>query len=241
MRLRKYLYPLTVIFVVMAFCGCSYNPADYYPLNEGDERTYLYTVDIVGGPNDGMHISMPIESFVFGKEMVNGMRTIKMGGAPPNDDYFCWRIDLQGLKLCKLYRSITNIYLLFKPPLLVFPSIFNVGDTYKRATSFSAYSADDDTLVNTFTGNTTVTFESIEDVDVSAGAFENCPKISVVGNHDRSGGGTFEESNTGWYARNVGMIKQTVVQKSTYIDEGDIEAIATLELISATVDGITYE
>ena len=119
--------------------------------------------------------------------------------------------------------------------------MFNVGDTYTRSTSFSSYSADDDTLVNTFTGITTVTFESIEDVDVPAGTFENCVKISVVGNHDRSSGGTFEESNTGWYARNVGMIKQTIVQKSTYIDEEDIEATATLELISATVDGETYE
>jgi len=226
--------------MVMTLFGCPYNPAKYYPLNEGDERTYLYTVDIVGGPNDGLHISMPIESFVFGKELVNGRQTIKMGGVPPNDDYFCWRMDLQGLKLCKLYRSITNIYVLFNPPLVVFPSIFKVGDTYKRSTSFSAYSADDDTLVNTFTGNTTVTFESIEDVDVPAGTFENCVKISVVGNHDRSSGGTFEESNTGWYARNVGMVKQTIVQKSTYIEEEDNEVTATLELISATIDGETY-
>jgi len=227
--------------MVITLFGCPYNPAKYFPLKEGDERTYLYTLDIVGGPNDGLHISMPIESFVFGKELVNGRQTIKMGGEPPNADYYCWRRDFQGLKLCKLYRSITNIYFLFKPPLLIFPTMFNVGDSYTRPTSFSAYSADDDTLVNTFTGNTTVTFESIEDVDVPAGTFENCVKISVVSNHDRSSGGTFEESTMGWYALNVGMVKQTVVQKSTYIEEEDIEVTATLELISATVNGVTYE
>jgi len=239
MRLKKYLFPVAVFFMVMAFFSCT-KPAEYFPLNEGDEWSHLYTVDIVGGPNDGLHISMPTESFVFGKELVNGRQTIKMGGNPPNDDYFCWRMDLQGLKLCKLYRSITNNYVLFKPPLLIFPSMFNVGDTYTRPNSYSAYSADDHTLVNTFTGNTTVTFESIEDVDVPAGTFENCAKISVVSNHDRSSGGTSEESNTSWYAKNVGMVKETIVQKGTYIDAEDIEATVTLELISATVDGKTY-
>jgi hypothetical protein len=241
MRLRKYLYPLTVIFVVMAFCGCSYNPAEYYPLNEGDERTYLYTVDIVGGPNDGLHISMPIETFVFGKELVNGRQTIKMGGEPPNDDYFCWRIDLQGLKLCKLYRSMTNRYRIFKPPIVIFPSMFNVGDVYKRSYSSTIHSADDNTVVERLTGDTTVTFESVENVTVTAGPFEDCPKTSIVGTYDKESGGTYETSETVWFAHNVGMVKEIMIEKSSYLVGEDIEVTVTFELISATVDGITYE
>jgi hypothetical protein len=227
--------------MVMTLFGCPYNPAKYYPLNEGDERTYLYTLDIIGGPNDGLHISMPIESFVFGKELVNGMQTIKMGGLPPNDDYFCWRIDLQGLKLCKLYRSMTNRYRIYEPPIVLFPSMFNVGDVYKRSYSVSIHSADDDTVVERLTGDTTVTFESVEDVTVPADTFEDCPKTSIFGIYDKESGGTYESSYTTWYAKNVGMVKETLVEKSTYLVGEDIEATVTFELISATVDGITHE
>ena len=207
MRLKRILYPLTVIFVVMAFCSCSYNPAEYFPLNEGDEWTYLYTLDIVGGPNDGLHISTPIETFVLGKELVNGMQTIKVGGEPPNDDYFCWRMGLQGLKLCKLYRSMTNRYRIFKPPIILFPSMFNEGDVYKRSSSGSIHSADDDTVVERLTGDTTVTFESVEDVIVTAGTFEDCPKTSFFGTYDKESGGTYESSYTTLYSKNVEMVK----------------------------------
>jgi len=241
MIVRKYLFPVPVIVMMMAFFSCTPKPAEYYPLKEGNKWTVLSTIDIVGGPNNGFHISIPIETFVLGEELVDGMETIKVGGLPPNDDYFCWRIDLQGLKLCKLYRPMNKRYAIYKPPLLVFPSMFNVGNTLKKSSSFSVYSADDDTLVDTYTGNTTVTFESIEDINVYAGPFEKCVKLSGAGTYDRSSGGTFEESSTVWYAKNVGMVKETLVQTSTYLDEEDIEATITNELVSATVNGVTYE
>lgn len=241
MRLTKYLLPVAVIFMVMAFISCTYKPNEYFPLNEGDEWTYLYTLDIVGGPNDGLHISTPIETFVLGKELVNGMQTIKVGGEPPNDEYFCWRIDLQGLKLCKLYRSMTNRYRIFKPPIVLFPSMFNEGDVCKRSSSSSIHSADDDTVVERLAGDTTVTFESVEDVIVTAGTFEDCPKISFFGTYDKESGGTYESSYTTWYAKNAGMVKETMFEKSSYLVGEDIEVTATLELISATVNGVIYE
>ena len=238
MRLRKYLLPVAVI-LVMTFLNCK--PAKYYPLNEGDEWTHLFTLDIVGGPNDGMHISMPMEMFVLGEEWVNGMKTIKVGGLPPNDDYFCWRIDLQGLKLCKLYRSMTKRYMINEPPLITFPSIFNVGDVYTASYSVSIHSAVDDTVIDRLTGDTTVTYVSDEDVTVPYGTFEDCPKISLVGTYDKESGGTNEHTYTTWYAEGVGMVKETVIDKSTFLDEEDIEVTVTNELISATVDGVTYE
>ena len=244
MKIKKCLIITPLIFLVVTFFSCfisPYNPSEYFPLNEGDERTVLYTIDIVGGPNDGLHVSMPTESFVLGKELVNGMETIKMGGLPPNDDYFCWRTDFQGLKLCKFYSSVGNMYRIFKPPLLMFPAMFNIGDTYKGSYSISVHSADDDTLVDTLTGNTTVTFESVEDVTVTAGTFKDCPKISVLGTYVKSSGGTYEDSETMWLARNVGTVKQIVIEKSSYLVEEDVELTVTFELISATVDGITYE
>ena len=244
MKIKKCLIITPLIFLVVTFFSCfisPYNPAEYFPLNEGDEWTYLYTIDIVGGPNDGLHLSMPTESFVLGKELVNGMQTIKMGGLPPNDDYFCWRTDFQGLKLCKLYRSMNNTYRIYEPPLLLFPAMFNIGDIYKGSYSISVHSADDDTLVDTLTGDTTVTFESVEDVTVPAETFKDCPKISLLGTYDRSTGGTYENSETIWLARNVGMVKQILIEKNSYPVEEDIEVTITLELISATVDGVTYE
>ena len=239
MRLRKYLLPVTVILMVMVLFGCK--PAKYYPLNEGDEWTHLFTLSIVGGPNDGVEISMPITMFVLGEEWINGMKTIKVGGLPPNDDYFCWRIDLQGLKLCKLYRSMTKRYLIYEPCILTFPSIFNVGDVYTGSYSISIHSAEDDTVVDRLTGDTTVTFVSVEDVSVSAGTFKDGLKISLVDSYDKECGGTYESNYTTWYAKGVGMVKEIIVQKSTFVDEEDIESTVNNELISATVDGITYE
>jgi hypothetical protein len=240
MKIKKYLIIVALIFFVVTFFSCIFNPNKYFPLNEGDEWTYLYTLDIVGGSNDGLHISTPIETFVLGKELVNGMQTIKVGGEPPNDDYFCWRMDLQGLKLCKLYRSMTNRYRVFKPPIVLFPSMFNEGAVYKRSSSVSIHSADDDTVVERLTGDTTVTFESVEDVIVTAGTFEDCPKTSFFGTYDKESGGTYESSYTSWYAENVGMVKETMIEKSSYLVGEDIEVTATLELISATVNGETY-
>ena len=245
MKIKKYLIIIIpLIFLVVTFLSCSispYSPVEYFPLNEGDEWTYLYTIDIVGGPNDGLHLSIPVESFYYGEELVNGVQTIKVGGLPPNDDYFCWRTDFQGLKLCKLYRSMNNTYRIYKPQLLLFPSWFNIGDVYERSYSVSIKSGDDDTLILTLTGDTTVTFQSVEDVTVPAETFKDCPKISLLGTYDRSTGGTYENSETIWLARNVGMVKQILIEKNSYPVEEDIEATVTLELISATVDGITYE
>ena len=47
--------------------------------------------------------------------------------------------------------------------------------------------------------------------------------------------------DTTWYAKGVGMVKETVTEKSTFLDEEDIETTVTNELISATFNGITYE
>ena len=243
MKIKKHLFIISLIFLVLSFPSCSispYSPAEYFPLNEGDEWTYLYTLDIVGGPNDGLHLSIPVESIYYGKEMVNGMQTIKVGGLPPNDDYFCWRKDLQGLKLCKLYRSMNNTYRIYKPQLLLFPSWFNIGDVYERSYSVSVHSGDDDSVILTLTGDTTITFQSVEDVTVPAKTFNDCPKISLLGTYDRSTGGTYENSETIWLAHNVGMVKQILTEKSNTLDE-EVEVNVTFELISATVDGITYE
>ena len=244
MKIKKHLSIISLIFLVLSFASCPicpYSTVEYFPLNEGDEWTYLYTLDIVGGPNDGLHLSIPVESILHGKEMVNGMQTIKVGGLPPNDDYFCWRTDLQGLKLCKLYRSMNNTYRIYKPQLLVFPSCFNIGDVYERSYSVSIHSGDDDSVILILTGDTTVTFQSVEDVTVPAKTFKDCPKISLLGNYDRSTGGTYENSETIWLARNVGMVKQILIEKNSYLVEEDIEVTVTLELIGATVDEITYE
>ena len=241
MRLKKWLLPVAVIFMVIAFISCIVKPAEYFPLNEGDKWTYLYTLDIVGGPNDGVHISIPVESIFYGKEMVNGVETIKVGGLPPNDDYFCWHTDSQGLKLCKLYRSMNNTYRLYEPQLLLVPTMFNVGEVLQRPYTVSIHSADDNNLVNTLTGDTTVTFEKFENVNVTAGTFRGCPKISLLGSFDKSSGGTYENSDTMWLARNVGMVKETLIVKSSSLVGEDIVVTATFELISATVDGVTYE
>jgi hypothetical protein len=44
-----------------------------------------------------------------------------------------------------------------------------------------------------------------------------------------------------WYAHNVGLIKEETTQTFHHPVEEDYQRTDILELISATVDGITYE
>jgi len=207
MRLRKYLIVSASIFIAMIFwCEnvAAYDMAEYFPLNQGDEWIYI--------DNFSMDGRLPEKTVIEGTELVNGVETIKFEGGN------CYTMDSEGLKLYKWY-PFAPVHFIFDPPRIVFPAQFDEGETYLDSISAEGYFNDDDTFIDTFTGNNTVILQLVEDVTVPAGTFKDCLKIYTYM--------TLQET-TEWYARNIGLIKRR--------EHGSVVDV----LISATVDGVHY-
>ena len=233
MKLRSYLIAATLIFMVVAFWGANaaaYDMTEYFPLNQGDEWIYLDS-----NPHNG---PFPLKSVINGTEMVNGVETIKFEGG--NEGGNCYTVDSEGLKLYKWYAA-PGFYLIYGLPKIIFPAQFDVGESYQGSLSAASFSTEDDTFLNTFTGNHTVTLKSVEDLSVRAGTFKDCLKISTSETLQRSGDLMITEiETTGWYARNIGLIKSIFSQHIQYPEEEGFGITMTVELISATVDGAQY-
>lgn len=236
MKLSSNLIPVALIFMMVTLFSCSpYNMAEYFPLKEGDEWTYLHNMD--GDEVEG-------RMFVNGTELVNGVETVKMDVTAFGSvlvRYLCYAADREGFKLCKHFFALANWYTIFDNPRMLFPAQFSLWERYKGDYSYSRNSIEDDSLIFTATGSTTVLLGSIENVTVTAGTFNDCLKIFTSQTEQRSDGWTLELEDTAWYAHNVGLIKEEIIQTLHHPDEEDSNRTDMLELISAAVDGIAYE
>jgi hypothetical protein len=212
--------------MVMTFFSCTYNPARYFPLQEGDEWTYAYTLN-------GNTMS-PLEVFIGDTEWVNGVEAIRynMSSPTPNEyDYYCFTTrDPEGLKQPKIYWATFGIYIVFDPPRMVFPANFKLGEVYEQPYGYTQYSIDDDSIVGTFTGSETVTLESIEEVTVPAGTFRNCLKV-VTSTYSQNGDWVEGIDEITWYSPKVGMVKHdiTFYQLNHPVQE-DMETAITHDL-----------
>jgi hypothetical protein len=219
----------------MTLFSCSpYNMAEYFPFEEGDEWNYLHNMD--GEEVEG-------KMFVNGTELVNELETVKMDVTAYGTvlvRYLCYAIDTEGFKLCKHFFALANWYTIFDMPRMLFPTQFSLWESYKGDYSCSRYSIEDDSLIFTATGSTTVSLQSIEDVNVPAGTFTDCLKIFTSRTEQRSDDWTVELKDTAWYAHNIGLIKEEIIQTLHHPVEEDSGRTDILELISATVDGTTY-
>jgi len=234
MRLRKCLIIVAFIVFALACFSClllSYNPEDYFPLQQGNEWTYAFTLNGNTLPS--------LEVFIDGTDLVNGVETIKynMSSPVPNEyDYFCYTIDSEGLKQHKWYWATFGTYSIFDSPRIEIPSNFKWGEVHEESLSYTTYNIDDNSLVGTFTGSETVTFESIEDVTVPAGTFNNCLKVSIalaatLGDWTQG----FDEIL--WLAHGVGMVKHhTTNYERNAPASDDYEVVITHELTDYNVE-----
>ena len=206
MRLRKYLIAVVLIFMAMVFLRgdvLSYNMAEYYPLCQGNEWTYASTFN-------GMPMTM--KGVVNGTELVNGLNTTKLdfiGEDLSLIESHNLVMDVDGLEQYKHVRATNGTYNThpIDEPWIMFPNPFDLGEAYQGTYSYSVYSLDDDTLLRTGTGSQTTTLESVEDVSVPFGTFNDCLKVFTSVSWDASDGSFGETEETFWYAHNVGPIK----------------------------------
>jgi len=180
MRLKKHLLPVTLVLGVIAGLGgnvSSYDMAEYYPINQGDEWIYSATVN---------KIPTLMKWSIIGTEVVNGVNTIKVQASSPiskEGDYICIVMDSNGCNIFKELRASSGVMFIYdETPLLFFPAQFeNVGESHQQSFSYGIYSSDDGSFMATADKNSTVSLESVENVTVPGGTFENCLKIANSG------------------------------------------------------------
>ena len=244
MRLRKYLLPVALIFMVMAFWGgrvAAYDMTKYVcSLNDGDWWEGLNTYSVVGGPADGASGSNSSKLLINGTELVNGVETIKREVLVNEsvDSYYCATLDSEGFKMHKEHRPAIGNYFIFDPPFLTVPAEFDVGDVEQSSYSVLVYSITTDALLDKASASGTVSFESVEEVTVTAGTFEDCLKISTSSSSQSPTSGIVTEfEDISWYANKVGRVKRETTETWYNIAEiGDIETTSTWELAAYDVN-----
>ena len=245
MKIKKYFILVALIFLVMAFLRgnvkAEYNMVEYIcSLNQGDWWEGLYTYSWVGGPADGASGSYSQKLVINGTELFNGVETIKRETLVNEsvESYYCVALDSEGFKLYKEYQPATSFYFIFDPPSLVSPATFDVGDVSQSSWSVLSYSIATDAHVDTSTASGTVSFESVEDVTVPYGTFEDCLKISTSSSSQSPTSDIATElEDTSWFAHKVGRVKQELTLSWYNVPElGDMVLTSTWELTDFDVN-----
>jgi len=244
MKLSKFLF-VALTFMVMAFFRgnvAAYNMAEYFPLNQGDEKTYLVTVKL----NEGRPLTMLAKYVINGTELINEVETIRLDNMPfsRTNRGFRFVMDSEGLKMYKRYRGEVGLIYVFEPPYLALPAQFDVGESYETPYLLSSHSVDDGTLMDSATGSVIHSLDLVEDVTVPGDTFKDCLKNALSVSWQSSAGVTGSVEETYWLARGLGWVKLSTTEYIQYPDEypdgEDTKSTMTIELISATVDGVHY-
>ena len=234
MKMKKILISKALIFFVVTFLKgnvLAYNMAEYYPLCQGNEWTYAFKF------ND---IPMTVKGVVNGTELVNEMDTIKLDFIMAEDSSLVEShnlvMDADALRQYKHVRPTNGTYNVHPSdtPWIMFPNPFDLGDVYQSTYSYSVYSFDDYTLLRTGTGTQTITLESVEDIVVPHGTFNDCLKVFTSVSWEASDGSYGETEETFWYAHKVGPIK-TSFTFNIHSSVGDVTINTSNELIDYNV------
>lgn len=139
-------------FTVTGTSAATYNATDYFPLNSGDTRTYIY--DYI---NDDISANALETESVLGTEIVNGVTCTQLGTSAAA--YECFTNDAQGLRMHKKVADSGSTVIVFSTPIKIIDAVFNVGDSF----------TDTQTAAVTTSGLTTTATISISADVVSAG------------------------------------------------------------------------
>ena len=196
-----------------------YRLEKYYPLAEGITWNYLQSYQ------DG-HKDYEIFC-IGGTEIINDETTNKQwefdsGELAYTSDIFytCLAWTEEGLKVYKWVCS-DGSYTLYNPPSIRLPKWMQVGETFSHTTTTTEYDTGGNP-VESSTLNMEITLEGIEDVEVYAGIFKGCLKLSIV---EADEGGP--DQTIIWLAPGIGEVKSTTDDENR-------------ELISYTGQGKTF-
>lgn len=216
--LHESIHSLQVIAGIRPPVPAGMQVETYWPMHPGDTWTY----QIAGGGTQTNSVSTT-------PEVVNGVSTTRFNYG---NSYDCYSLDSEGLWIHK--SSSGSNYLINSPPTQISPRQLAVSDHLISDMAGSAVIGGGSFPLD---GEFMIAVSSFETVTVPAGTFVNCLKF-VRSSYKKitDGGGNIiyidSYVDVSWSAPDVGMIKQ--FRKS--LDSGTWD----VELITATVDGVTY-
>lgn len=202
-----------------------YDMSKYFPLHQGNEWTYLMN----GG---GGHEKKVV---IDGTEMIDGINTIRMRAVGSYSDYVF--MTEEGLKQYKDADFGTGDYRMEDTPVLEFPLIIRVGDSFRDRHSWTSFYANGE-LEETGTTEIIGRLEAVEDVTVPIGTFWDCLKIFYFGAYTESDGDIGHYLEIKWFAKGIGIIKKFRSEKTERFS-GETESFTQeWRLKGAMIDGV---
>ena len=214
---------LLLIFYVIFFpkiAIAAYDMKEYFPL----EGSWTYMLI-----EDNKSSEEKVESYA--KEVIGDIETKKF--IYSEDRYECWFIDTDGVKQMKEFDK--DEYLIYKPPILVFPAI-EVGIAKEFLTNYDSHRSDGSKTGISAMVKDNIRLDSVEDVKTPAGKFLNCLKF-VLSSRVEGSDGYEQDDCVVWLAPNTGIVKNTCIHTDGADDGGGEISTETRVLISATIEG----
>ena len=212
------------ILTIPTNCVFAYDLTEYYPLSQGNSWTYLVIEDAA---------TFEYTLKENGEELVEGAKTTRLRSN--ENEYECFAVDEEGVKA---YKSVEgDTYEIFKPPKVIFPNI-KVGEAKTYSDNLLIYNMQD-INIKKVTGESRILLQSIEDLEVKAGNFNNCLKFSLISEYQEPSGSYVRGDHTVWLAPGVGRVKEFYYSQD-YDPETkeEVSSVEIFELISAVIDGV---
>jgi DUF3108-like len=196
-----------------------YRSCNYSPLDVGD--TWIYDLN---GFRKSVTVSSESHTFSGG----TGVRVNYWADPCVPQDIFEAQ-GQNGIEAFGVYDRDKGTYIDFSsefsnPLLILMPQVLTIGDSWTDVGSSSSV---------------TFRFIGVEDVIVPAGTFPSCLKIQA----DIVDSGKGSYTTVFWYAKNVGIVKVLRTIESPQGYQGCIivtPEYPSMELLSATINGVTY-
>ena len=223
-----------VFGVLLACCGCSEQDDSFHPVNPGNSWLYHITLETMEGVSTQKQAisSLPtrdmngVQNYVY--RSVTGVETL-------------YRDSENGRERTGFVVQEGKLSRFIEDPALVLPASIEIGTRWESVIQTQA-------LKRKGTPGETFGFELLaavpisnrivaldEVVDVPAGKFRGCLKIESEGSVAHAGNQynvttMVSVKQTQWFARGVGLIKRSIVEKTT--NEAFAQGSLTMELAS---------
>ncbi len=204
-----------------------YRTFDYYPLVNGDFRTY------VNESMDTLTYNIGAKAEVDGKEYT----TVTLDWTNPKgkDSEIQYINNKTGITTKQV--TIGTRKNRYEPAISITESEIEVGSEHSYQSKVFDVTEGERTLVMTVSGESVVA--GTEKVTVPAGTFEDCLRLTIVSVQKEKEGNTDVESRITtniWYARSLGEVKREAIVE----DGKGGRKVTSRQLISGAVKGRTY-
>jgi hypothetical protein len=190
----------------------------YFPLAVGNIWQYFVTINEAGQPTQTEYTYTHISKFTdFNNASVYNVKTDLLMLAYENENVF-YSEENDGIYLHGLFDENSDgegysVKITFTSPVLFLKSTFIVGDTWSTTTDMVV--EEEGVATDTVPSTWKFSVISVEDVTAPAGTFHNCFKVLM---EVTSGNPATIETETIWFAENVGIVKRES-DNGIYIDE----------------------